>query len=158
MLWLMQSTISGSEQLGKLLRAGKSKKNKLSEEDIAKILSDFDKDDSGTIEVYEFLGAITSRKHRDTVLKAFTNRSAIRKQFAKLDEDNDGEITRKEFQKCLEKCILSSGDLLIMYGKTQVFYEHRVPFSHGLLETSSHQRFNFTWRMVVQHRSSCPAS
>ena len=93
-----------TEELGKLLRAGKSKKNKLSEEDIAKILSDFDKDDSGTIEVYEFLGAITSRKHRDTVLKAFTNRSAIRKQFAKLDEDNDGEITRKEFQKCLEKC------------------------------------------------------
>ena len=93
-----------TEELGKLLRAGKSKKNKLSEEDIAKILSDFDKDDSGTIEVYEFLGAITSRKHRDTVLKAFTNRSAIRKQFAKLDEDNDGEITRIEFQKCLEKC------------------------------------------------------
>ena len=93
-----------TEELGKLLRAGKSKKNKLSEEDIAKILSDFDKDDSGTIEVYEFLGAITSRKHRDTVLKAFTNRSAIRKQFDKLDEDKDGEITRNEFKKCLEKC------------------------------------------------------
>ena len=93
-----------TEELGKLLRAGKSKKNKLSEEDIVKILSDFDKDGSGTIEVYEFLGAMATRKHRDTVLTAFTNRAAIRKQFAKLDEDKDGYITRKEFKKCLETC------------------------------------------------------
>ena len=93
-------TISTVE-LGKLLREVKGKLN-MTEKDITRIIYDFDQDGSGTIEVNEFLIAMASRKDRDVIIKAFSNRSAIRKQFVKFDKNKDGFISTKEFKKCLE--------------------------------------------------------
>ena len=93
-------TISTAE-LGKLLREVKNKLN-MKEKDIEKILYDFDQDGSGTIEINEFLIAMATKKDRDVVIKAFSNRSAIRKQFVKFDKNKDGFISTKEFKKCLE--------------------------------------------------------
>ena len=46
---------------------------------------------------------------------------------------------------------LNSGDLLIMAGRMQQFYEHRVAPDH-----SSMPRINLTWRYIVSHVHSCP--
>ena len=88
-------------QLDKLLREVK-KRNNLSERDISRILENADKDGSGTIEVHEFLGAIGTKKDREIILKAFTNRSAILKQFSMIDKQCKGYITMDEFKNCLE--------------------------------------------------------
>ena len=88
-------------QLDKLLREVK-KRNNLSERDISRILTNADKDGSGTIEVHEFLGAIATKKDREIILKAFTNRSAILKQFSMIDKKGRGYITMDEFKNCLE--------------------------------------------------------
>ena len=47
--------------------------------------------------------AMATKKDRDTIIKAFTNRSSIRKQFVQFDKNKDGYISRDEFKKCLEK-------------------------------------------------------
>ena len=94
-------TISTGE-LEKLIREVKSKLS-LSEKDITKIIYDFDLDGSGTIDINEFLVAMATKKDRDVLIKAFTNRSAIRKQFVKFDKNKDGFISTKEFKTCLEK-------------------------------------------------------
>ena len=88
--------------LAKLLRGIKNT-HKITEKDITRIVCDCDQDGSGTIKVYEFLGAIANKKDRDIIIKAFTIRSAIRKQFVDLDKNKDGYITREEFKKSLEK-------------------------------------------------------
>lgn len=93
-------TIS-KDELAKILREVKSKLN-MTEKDIQRILYDFDQDGSGTIEVNEFLVAMANKKDRDFIIKAFTNRSSIRKQFVKFDKDKNGWIDKKEFKKCLE--------------------------------------------------------
>ena len=90
-----------TDELGKLLREVKGKLN-MTEKDITRIIYDFDQDGSGTIEVNEFLIAMASKKDRDVIIKAFSNRSAIRKQFVKFDKNKDGFISTKEFKKCLE--------------------------------------------------------
>ena len=92
--------ISTSE-LRKLI-AGVQKKLLLSEKDIDRIIYDFDQDGDGTVEVTEFLLAMSSKKDRDTVIKAFSTRSSIRRQFVKFDKNKDGFISTKEFKKCLE--------------------------------------------------------
>ena len=88
-------------ELDKLLREVK-KRNNLSERDISRILANADKDGSGTVEVHEFLGAIETKKDREIILKAFTNRSAIMKQFSMIDKKGKGYITMDEFKNCLE--------------------------------------------------------
>lgn len=93
-------TISTAE-LGKLLREVKNKLNK-TEKDITKILYDFDQDGSGSVSIDEFLRGMATKKDRDVLIKAFSNRSAIRKQFVKFDKNKDGFINIKEFKKCLE--------------------------------------------------------
>ena len=93
-------SISANE-LSKLLREVK-KRNNLSERDISRILENADKDGSGTIQVHEFLGAIGTKKDREIILKAFTNRSAILKQFSLIDKQGKGYITMEEFKHCLE--------------------------------------------------------
>ena len=89
------------DELGKILREVRSKFN-MTEKDIQRILYDFDQDGSGTIDVNEFLVAMANKKDRDFIIKAFTNRSSIRKQFVKFDKDKNGWIDKKEFKKCLE--------------------------------------------------------
>ena len=88
-------------ELRKLI-VGVQKKLNMSEKDIDRIIYDFDQDGDGTIEVTEFLLAMSSKKDRDTVIKAFSTRSSIRKQFVKFDKNKDGFISTKEFKKCLE--------------------------------------------------------
>ena len=92
--------ISTSE-LRKLI-VGVQKKLNISEKDIDRIIYDFDQDGNGTIEVTEFLMAMSNKKDRDTVIKAFSTRSSIRKQFVRFDKNKDGFISTKEFKKCLE--------------------------------------------------------
>ena len=93
-------TISVHE-LDKLLRDVKKKQN-FTDRDIERIINNSDKDGSGTIEVYEFLGAIGSKKDREIIIKAFNNRSAIIKQFSQVDKNKKGYITKEEFKKSLE--------------------------------------------------------
>lgn len=93
-------TISVNE-LDKLLREVK-KRNNIPERDIARILANADKDGSGEIEVHEFLGALATKKDREIIIKAFTNRSAILKQFEAIDKNHKGYITKDQFKKCLE--------------------------------------------------------
>ena len=95
-------TITTTE-LEKLLREVQ-KRNNITERDIERILSNSDKDHSGSIEVHEFLEAIATKKDREIIIKAFTNRSAIMKQFSALDKAHKGYITKEEFKKSLEIC------------------------------------------------------
>ena len=93
-------TISTAE-LGKLLSDAKGKL-KMNDKDITRMLYDFDQDGSGTIEIDEFIKAMANKKDKDIIFKAFSHRSAIRKQFVKFDKNKDGYINAKEFKKCLE--------------------------------------------------------
>ena len=73
-------TISTAE-LGKLLSDAKGKL-KMNDKDITRMLYDFDQDGSGTIEIDEFIKAMANKKEKDIIFKAFSHRSAIRKQKA----------------------------------------------------------------------------
>ena len=59
-------TISVNE-LAKLLREVK-KRNNIPEREIARILTNADKDGSGEIEVHEFLGALATKKDREIII------------------------------------------------------------------------------------------
>ena len=45
---------------------------------------------------------------------------------------------------------LSQGDVVVMAGKMQSHYEHRVP-----PDTSLQPRINLTWRYLTQHSAEC---
>ena len=46
---------------------------------------------------------------------------------------------------------LNQGDVLVMAGKMQKYFEHRVP-----PDTSLKPRINLTWRYITRHAQSCP--
>ena len=46
---------------------------------------------------------------------------------------------------------LDQGDILVMAGKMQKYFEHRVP-----PDTSLQPRINLTWRYITQHAAGCP--
>ena len=48
---------------------------------------------------------------------------------------------------------LKSGDILVMLGKTQKHYSHRVPSDISVTQP----RINLTWRWIRQHQAGCPA-
>ena len=61
---------------------------------------------------------------------------------------------------------LNHGDLLIMLGKMQTYFEHRIYGGVGLSGNSSSSssacslgqtRFNLTWRFQQQHSEDCPS-
>ena len=74
----------------------------MSEKDIKKLLTDFDQNGDGTIDIQEFLNMIQSGTKRDAIHKALIQRSGIRKAFNKYDKDGNGFITRDEFRRVVE--------------------------------------------------------
>ena len=89
------------KELEVLLRSLKTKL-KMSEKDIKKTISDFDKNGDGTVDAQEFLDTIKGGSQRDAIHKALIQRSGIRKNFSKYDRDGNGYITRDEFRKVVE--------------------------------------------------------
>ena len=77
---------------------------KMSPDDISSLISEFDLDGSGTIDICEFLILMANRKNKDLIRKAIVLRSAIRKAFKSFDKDGNGYITRKEFKTVMRKC------------------------------------------------------
>ena len=63
------------------------------------------------------------------------------------------EIRRKDRSGHPTSVELRAGDLCIMDGETQRFYEHRIPPAPGVASS----RINLTFRWVLNHRSGCPA-
>ena len=53
---------------------------------------------------------------------------------------------------------LNNGDVLVMAGKTQLFWEHRVPPLDNLFCQSGEPRLNFTFRFARNHERKCPCS
>ena len=79
---------------------------KISENDIDKMLEEFDLDGSGGIDVSEFLILMSSRKNKELkkkIHKAILMRSPIRKAFNEFDKNGDGFITKKEFKVVMRK-------------------------------------------------------
>ena len=50
--------------------------------------------------------------------------------------------------------LLMDGDLCLMDGWFQKYFQHSVPKDFGAKE----ERFNLTWRWMRQHKESCRAS
>ena len=88
-------------ELESLLRSLKTRLG-MSEKDIKKLLTDFDQNGDGTIDIQEFLNMIQSGTKRDAIHKALIQRSGIRKAFNKYDKDGNGFITRDEFRRVVE--------------------------------------------------------
>ena len=62
-------------------------------------------------------------------------------------------MRRKASKALLPELTLNSGDILIMSGMVQTYFEHEVP-----LDTApEHQgtRYNLTWRFITSHREPC---
>ena len=76
---------------------------KMSEDDIAALIAEFDIDGSGTIDICEFLILMGNRKNKQLIHKAIILRSAIRKAFKQFDRDGNGYITKKEFKTVMRR-------------------------------------------------------
>ena len=93
-------TIS-TEEMGKILRAMRTKL-RMSETDIRRTLLEFDMDGNGEIEVSEFLFMMDNSKKKDLIHRAIVQHSHIHREFKQYDVDDNGYITRAEFEKVYE--------------------------------------------------------
>ena len=93
---------SGELSIDELSSILKDPKLKMTPEDVNHLMTEFDIDGSGTINVCEFLILMSKRKNRKMIHRAIILRTSIRKAFKEMDLDGNGFITRKEF-KCVMK-------------------------------------------------------
>merc|ERR1712167_448019 len=80
-------------------------------EEIKKMISDIDKDGSGTIDFSEFLEMMTAkmseRDSREEILKAFRLfDDELQEMIDEADRDGDGEISEDEFLRIMKKTSL----------------------------------------------------
>ena len=94
---------SGEISVQELQSILKDPKLRMSEEDVNKLMSDFDLDGNGTIDICEFLILMSNRKNRNLIHRAIVIRTQIRKMFKNLDLDGNGYITKKEFKTVMRK-------------------------------------------------------
>ena len=89
------------DELHVLLKSLKSKL-RMSEREIKRFETEFDKDGDGTIDLEEFFNMVHDSAERGIIHKALIQRSGIRKVFEKYDRDGNGVITRDEFKRVVE--------------------------------------------------------
>ena len=94
---------SGEINVNELKNILKDPRLKMSEDDIAALIAEFDIDGSGTIDICEFLILMGNRKNKQLIHKAIILRSAIRKAFKQFDRDGNGYITKKEFKTVMRR-------------------------------------------------------
>ena len=94
---------SGEISVQELRSILKDPKLNMTEEDVNKLMKDFDLDGNGTIDICEFLILMSSRKNRNLIHRAIVIRTSIRKAFNNLDLDGNGYITKKEFKSVMRK-------------------------------------------------------
>ena len=86
------------------------KELKMSKNDIADLITEFDINRSGTKEwdICEFLNMIevnnfSERKKKELIRKAIIRRTAIQKDFEEFDQNGDGYITTKQFRVVMRR-------------------------------------------------------
>ena len=89
------------EELGKLLRSMRIKL-KLSETQIRRALKQIDRNGDGTIDEEEMMEILEKFDTDGIVYKALHERSSIRQDFQKYDNDNSGYITKDELVKIIK--------------------------------------------------------
>ena len=94
---------SGEISVHELQSILKDPKLRMSEDDVNKLMKDFDLDGNGTIDICEFLILMSNRKNRNLIHRAIVIRTQIRKMFRNLDLDGNGYITKKEFKTVMRK-------------------------------------------------------
>ena len=79
---------------------------KMNENATEQLMTEFDKDGSGGIDVSEFLIWMGNRKNmalKKKIHKAIIMKSPIRQAFRAFDSNGDGFISRSEFKKVMQK-------------------------------------------------------
>ena len=93
-------TISVNE-LGSVLRSMKGKL-RASEADIKRALREIDRDGDGTVDLKEYIKHCKNKTNADLVHRALVQRSNIRKEFERFDEDGSGYITQEELLQVIQ--------------------------------------------------------
>ena len=94
---------SGELSVEELASILKDPKLKMSSEDVNSLMTEFDIDGNGTINVCEFLILMANKKNRKLIHRAIILRTSIRKAFNEMDLDGNGYITKKEFKSVMRK-------------------------------------------------------
>ena len=94
------STITVAE-LENVLRSTRGKL-KASEADIKKAIKHIDKDGDGTIDLEEYLKSHKGKTNQDLIHRALVQRSRVRKEFERFDQDNSGFITKEELMAVIQ--------------------------------------------------------
>ena len=71
------------------------------------------------------------------------------------------EIKQMYSSKADWSVMLNEGDILIMFGKTQLYYQHGVPkhdFASVASSSAGHTRYNITCRFIHKHLKKCSAA
>ena len=76
---------------------------KMSRQDVKNLMHEFDYDESGTIDVHEFLLLMAKKKNRKLIHRAIVLRTRIRRTFNELDRDGNGYISKEEFKGVMRK-------------------------------------------------------
>ena len=88
-------------ELEKVLRSMRGKL-KASEADIKKAIKEIDKDGDGTIDLEEYLKSRKGKTNQDLIHRALVQRSRVRKEFERFDQDNSGFITKEELMAVIQ--------------------------------------------------------